>query len=61
MWPITGSVTTDELTTLNIFIGVGVGFYGGGGGGVLVHGIDGTVLGDHLFLMEIYNCRFFRF
>jgi len=26
--------------------GVGVGFYGGGGGGVLVHGIDGTVLGD---------------
>ena len=26
--------------------GLGVGFYGGGGGGVLVHGIDGTVLGD---------------
>lgn len=27
--------------------GLGVGFYGGGGGGVLVHGIDGTVLGDN--------------
>ena len=46
---------------LIIFKGVGVGFYCGGGGGVLVHGIDGTVLGDHLFLMEMYNCTFFRF